>query len=67
MSTEEYMTALQQSAPNGAIKRMDPAFEAALTENRCAFLGFLTRHLGTAETADEVLRLPRPARAPPGI
>jgi RNA polymerase sigma-70 factor (ECF subfamily) len=35
---------------------MDPAFAAALTENRCAFLGFLTRHLGTVEAAEEVLQ-----------
>jgi RNA polymerase sigma-70 factor (ECF subfamily) len=35
---------------------MDAAFAAALTDNRQAFLGFLTRHLGTVEAAEEVLQ-----------
>jgi RNA polymerase sigma-70 factor (ECF subfamily) len=35
---------------------MDPAVEAVLTENRRDFLGFLTRHLGTADIAEEVLQ-----------
>ena len=36
--------------------RLDPAVEAALTENRRAFLRFLLRHLGTADAAEEVLQ-----------
>jgi RNA polymerase sigma-70 factor (ECF subfamily) len=35
---------------------MNPAVEAALTENRRAFLRFLTRRLGSADTAEEVLQ-----------
>ena len=47
---------IQQPTSNGAMRRMDPAVEAALTENRRDFLGFLTRHLGTADIAEEVLQ-----------
>jgi RNA polymerase sigma factor (sigma-70 family) len=35
---------------------MDPAVEAALTENRRDFLRFLTRRLGSADAAEEVLQ-----------
>ena len=47
---------IQQPTPNGAMKRIDPAVEAALTEHRRAFLCFLTRHLGTVDTAEELLQ-----------
>jgi RNA polymerase sigma factor (sigma-70 family) len=46
----------QQPTPNGAMQRMDAAVEAALTENRQDFLGFLTRQLGTPDMAEEVLQ-----------
>jgi RNA polymerase sigma-70 factor (ECF subfamily) len=35
---------------------MEPAVEGALTENRHDFLRFLTRHLGSADAAEEVLQ-----------
>jgi RNA polymerase sigma factor (sigma-70 family) len=46
----------QQPTSNGARRRIDPAVETALTENRRDFLCFLTRRLGTADLAEEVLQ-----------
>jgi RNA polymerase sigma-70 factor (ECF subfamily) len=42
--------------PKGAKQQLDAAVEAALIENRRHFLRFLTRRLGDAATAEEVLQ-----------
>jgi DNA-directed RNA polymerase specialized sigma24 family protein len=44
----------QPSTLNGARPRLDPTVEAALPDNRQAFLRLLTRHLGSAEAVEEV-------------
>jgi RNA polymerase sigma-70 factor (ECF subfamily) len=47
---------IQQPTPNSTRQPIEPGVEAALTENRHDFLRFLTRRLGSANAAEEVLQ-----------
>lgn len=45
-----------EHGPDELLKPIDPAVEAALTENHRAFLRFLARRLGTEQEAEDVLQ-----------